>query len=436
MPRDRMLWLWGVFVAVIAVLAAVKPMRPITRIYQSSALDWWASVPVYTEGIHGFLYFPSSAFLFGPLALLPLPLLDQVWRLIQAGVLAWAVWRAVRMLLPGDEDNLAPRVLALAIPAVSINLLRGQWELVMAAVLLHAAVDVAWGRWTRGGLLLALAVALKPLALVPALLFAAARPRLIAPLALGLAAAFALPFLHPDPAYVLHQYGAMAAKLLTAAEPDSGRWFTMAMLLNAVGVTPSYGTMTGVRLAAALATLAAALAAARRLDGRSAALVILWLAFAYLALFNPRTEEGTYANIAVMAALAACAEVRRTPRGVLPVLLGAAALALGTHTYGDWIYRPTETWIKQAVTLALYAYPVWLAATVRAWAEPVPERRGDSGTYGGWRLDRAALLACLALPLAGGLAYTPHPLPALAAAGAAGAAAGRLRPVRRWLKGI
>lgn len=431
-----MIWLCGVFLAVTAVLAALKPLRPITRIYQASTLDWWAGIPVYTGGIHGFLYFPSSAFLFGPLALLPLPLLDQVWRLIQAGVLAWAVWRAVRLLLPDDENRLTPRVLALMIPAVSINLLRGQWELIMAAVLLHAAVDVAWGRWGRGGLLLALAVAVKPLALVPALLFAAVRPRLIPPLVLGLAAAVALPFLHPDPAYVWQQYGAMAGKLLTAAEPDSGRWFNMAMLVNTLGLHPSYGAMTAVRAAAALATLAACWVVVRRLDGRGAALAVLWLAFAYLALFNPRTEEGTYANLALMAALAACAEARRTPRGALPVLLGAAALALGTHTYGDWLYRPTETWIKQAVTLALYAYPAWLVLSVRTWAEPAPEPRPYGDTYGDWRPDRVMLLVCLAAPAAAGLTHAPHRLPVLAAATLGCFALSRLAPVRRWLKGL
>lgn len=433
-PGGRWAVLWWVFVAVTAVLAALKPLRPITRIYQASALDWWSGVPVYTGGIHGFLYFPSSAFLFGPLAALPLPLLDQVWRLIQAGILAWAVWRAARLLLPDGGDRMAPRVLALVIPAVSINLLRGQWELIMAAVLLHAAVDAAWGRWVRGGLILALAVALKPLALVPALLFAVVRPRLIPPLALGLTAAFALPFLHPNPAYVLDQYAAMTAKLLTAAEPDSGRWFNLTMLLNSLGLGPSYGAMTGVRLAAALATLAAAWVLVRRLDGRSGAMAVLWLAFAYLALFNPRTEEGTYANIALMAALAACAEAARTPRGVRPVLLGAAALALGTHTYGDWLYRPTETWIKQAVTLALYAYPLWLAATHRAWAEPVAEPPAPD-TYG-WRRDRVALAACLAVPVLIGLAHAPHRLPALGAAAAACVTLGRTAPARRWLKGL
>ncbi|WP_448206798.1 glycosyltransferase 87 family protein [Azospirillum sp. sgz302134] len=370
--RSWPLALWGLFTLVMAVIAVEKPGRPITHIYRDATRDWWAGVPVYTDGIHGFLYFPSSAVLYGPMAALPLGLCDQVWRLALVLVFSTAVFRAATLMRSDDGPRTASWVLALAIPTASINVLRGQWELMMLAVVMHAAIDVARGHDRRGGLLLALAVALKPLALVPALLFGAVRPGVRRPLLLGIAAAFAVPFLHPDPGYVAGQYVAMVGKLTTAAAPDSGRWFDLTRLLAEIGLCPSYAAMTALRVVAAAATLGAALIAARRLDPPTAALVTLMLAVFYLVLFNPRTEEGSYLNVAALVALAAFVEHRRHPAGAVPALLFAAVFGLGAHFYGDWIYRPTQMWLKQGLTLLLYAYPALVIATGRSLVEPEP----------------------------------------------------------------
>lgn len=115
-------------------------------------------------------------------------------------VFSGAVYRVALLLHPNMGRTLAAWVLVAAIPTASINVLRGQCELMMMSVVLHAAVDLAHRRDRRGATMLALAVALKPLALVPALLFAVVRPGVRRPLALGLLIAAVAPFLHPDPA--------------------------------------------------------------------------------------------------------------------------------------------------------------------------------------------------------------------------------------------
>ncbi|MBK1842903.1 DUF2029 domain-containing protein [Azospirillum sp. YIM B02556] len=261
---------WCLFVAAMAVLAVVRPERPITHIYRDAVIDWWSSVPVYTQGIHGFLYFPSSAVLLGPLAALPLGVGDQLWRLVMVAAFSGAVYRVAALLHPDMGRRLAAWVLVAAIPTASINILRCQCELIMMSVVLHAAVDLARGRDRRGAVMLALAVALKPLALVPALLFALLRPGVRRPLTLGLLAALLAPFLHPDPGYVAGQYAAMVGKLATAAAPDSGRWFDLTRLLAETGMQPAYAIMTGLRLAGALLVAGIAWAGARRLDRATA----------------------------------------------------------------------------------------------------------------------------------------------------------------------
>lgn len=364
---------WCLFVIAMAVLAVVRPERPITHIYRNAVIDWWSSVPVYGQGIHGFLYFPSSAVLLGPLAALPLGLGDQIWRLVMVTVFSGAVYRVALLLHPNMGRTLAAWVLVAAIPTASINVLRGQCELMMMSVVLHAAVDLARGRDRRGAMMLALAVALKPLALVPALLFAVVRPGVRRPLGLGVLIAVVAPFLHPDPSYVAGQYVAMFGKLATAAAPDSGRWFDLTRLLAEAGVQPAYATMTVLRLSVALLVVGIAWMAVRRLDHATGMIVTLMLGAWYLVLFNPRTEEGSYLSVAVLTTLAALVEHRRPRAGAVPMLLGLAVAGLGLHFYGGWLYRPTQMWLKQALTLALLGYPLWLVLTRRSLiAQPVP----------------------------------------------------------------
>ncbi|HYH18661.1 MAG TPA: glycosyltransferase family 87 protein [Azospirillum sp.] len=396
MRRNWGLALWILFNAAIAVLAFATPMRAITHTHLNATLDWWASRPVHTDGTGGFPHLPSANLLFGPLALLPPELADQIWRLLSVAVLTWAVYRAAGLVRPDAPGRVAHGVLVLTIPAAALGILRGQWDVMMFAVLLHATVDLAWNRRARGALLLALAVAVQPLALVPALLFGALRPRAAPWLLAGLAAVVAAPFLHPDPAYVAGQYAAMADTLRAAA--DRSRGLDLGALLAHLGITPAYATMAGVRVAAALCTLGTAYLAYRRLESRTATLVTLMLAIAFLTLFDPHTDEGAFTGVAALAALALFAEHRRRP-AALPVLLGGLALGLGTHVYGAWIDRPTHGWLKPTLILLLYVYIAAVVARRRTLVDPDPEpaRRGD------WRPDRVAFVLCAAvLPLYAG----------------------------------
>ncbi|HYG89795.1 MAG TPA: glycosyltransferase 87 family protein [Azospirillum sp.] len=395
---DWPLVLWALSNVAIAVLALVWPLWPSTRGYVASTLDWWTGEPVYTVGPHGFLHFPAAAVLFGPFALLPPMVADQTWRLLSVLVFTLAAYRAARLIRPDAGERVAPYVLLLAFPAASIDILRGQWELMTFAVLLHATVDIALGHNARGGLLLALAVALKPTALVPALLFGALRWNLLPWLLPGLAAVFLGPFLHGDPAYVARQYAAMAEALRVAAGSD-GPWLDATALLRRLGLTPAYASMTAVRVIAAIATLWAGVQAYRRLDRPTAALVVLMLAVTGLLLFGPHTGEEAYVGLATLAGLAAFAEVARRPLAALPVLLGALALALGTHLYGDWLHRPMHGWLKPTLALAFYGYAAMLIATGRSIVDPPPEPMHVHT----WLPNRVALVVCLALPPAFGI---------------------------------
>lgn len=389
---DWGLGLWILVNGSIAALALFKPLLPATRAFMAASLDWWAAEPLYAAP-SGFLHLPAAAVLFSPFALLPPVAADQVWRLLSAAVLTLAVYRAARLLRPDDGGRVAQYVLVLAIPAVGVDLLHGRWELIALGVLLHATVDIAMRHEARGGLMLALAAALNPAALVPALLFGAACRRVLPWLLIGLAAVLLGPFLHPHPAYVAQQYAALAEAL-----PRAAGGFDLAAALRSLGLVPAYASMTGVRAVAAAAVMWAGVQAYRRLDRPSAAVLVLMLGVVWVLLFDPRTTEGTYAALAVLAGLATFAEHARRPLAALPVLLGALALALGVHLYGDWVQRPAQGWLRQALALAFTGYAAMLIATGRSLADPPPEPVHVNT----WLPNRVALVLCvLAAPAYG-----------------------------------
>jgi hypothetical protein len=365
MPRRLVRLGWIVWIAVLAAIAVMVIRDPeahsVLGAYRAGVEAWAAGRDMYGPGIHGFLYLPVFALVFGPFAWLGSPAGDLAWRLLGWGLLTLGYARLARLAAgPAAAPALAVMLLA-GLPASGSALQNGQATVLMLALMILATTDLAAGRAWRPGLLLALAVAVKPLALVLALLAAALRPALWPPLLAGLAAILLLPFLFADPAYVAGQYASAWTKLNAAADPGLGRWADLAMLLTRAGWQPTEAVMTGLRLAAALATLGLAAWAGRRLPAADAALAGLLLACLYLMLLNPRTEENTYIMLAPLVALLAARawflEGRRRAGG----LLLALCLALGNHAYGDLVYRPTELWLKPLLALLFAVYLIdWI----------------------------------------------------------------------------
>jgi hypothetical protein len=374
---------WGVWITFLAVIAVLTLRNPdghsVLPAYRAGAEAWWAGRDIYGPGIHGFLYLPAFALLFSPFAWLGSPAGDLAWRLAGFALLTTAYARLARLAAPQRAAEVLAVMLLAALPASGAALRNGQATVPMLALMIHAAVDLAGPdrrRW-RPALLLALAVAVKPLALVLALLAAALRPALRLPLAAGLAVVLLLPFLAADPATVARQYASAWTKLTAAADPGLGRWADLTMLLTRAGWPPPEAAMTLLRLAGAAAALAAAAWAARRLRPADTALAWLALACLYLLLLNPRAEENSYILLAPLVALLAGRAWLDGRRGAAAGLL-ALCLALGNHAYGDLVYRPTELWLKPLLALLFLGYLIdWI-------------RRGGSGAGAGVASSGAA----------------------------------------------
>ncbi len=358
--------LWILTTLVIAVIAIIQPHRCIAGIYRAAALAWMNGEPLYAPGLHGYLYFPTGALVYAPFLALPEPVASHLWRIALSAILFFSVRRYARLIDPRAAGYAAGAILMLSAPAATIDLLRGQMTLLLFALLLHATVDLATGREQRGGLLLAAALFVKPLALVPALLVFATIPGARRGLAVGALGGFLLSFVHDDPIYVLGQWVAMTAKLTTAAAPDSGTWFDVGAALKTAGLLDPAATLFTLRAAAAVVCLALTFLALRRLDPATAAITAMSLGCCYLLLFNPRVEEGSYVMLAVLAAGAAVVEGERPDGGNRAALLALLCLALGTHMYGNTLYRPTAFWLKQVMAVGYVGFLVHVIMARRA----------------------------------------------------------------------
>jgi len=329
--RPRQGWpgwlIWALFAVAMAAATLLKSDlhdRTVTPEYHGAAMLWWQSKPIYTEGVHGFLYLPQAAVLYSPFALLPLPAEEVLWRLVGIGAYAAGIWTLTRRLF--GERWLAAWVWGslLALPAAIGSAANGQTNLHIAGLFGLATAALIDRRWWWVTLWLFLALACKPTAVVMVLLIGAIYERPMAwRLVLGMIGFVALPFAHPDPGYVVEQYGRCWHKMATAAAPTD-LFQDIRGLLVSLGVDEPASALTVLRLDAALATLwmcwlaSTRFAVARGVDesgrkravwGTAGAVYVLTLGSIYIMLFSPRTEGVTYAILGPVAALWAAREV-------------------------------------------------------------------------------------------------------------------------------
>ncbi len=339
-------------------MAALAPeARTVLPAYYAGCSRFWAGEVLYETGIHGFIYLPCNAWAFSPIYFLGPPLGDVLWRLLGIGLLGTGIWRLAGFHAARRPDMAFVFATALMLPATWSAARNGQANLHVVALMIHAALDLAGRRPVRAGWALVIATALKPIGIVPLLLFGALDRTLWKTLAIGLMALIALPLVHPDPAYVLAQWQEAWAMLHRVGEPGVP-YTELFGGLQRLGFDVPTGTRTVLRVVAALLTLALALRAWRR-DGRVAGvLTTLGLAAVYLMVFNPRTEANSYVILgAVMAPAAAATWLagRRLEGGVLVAL----CLLLGTHLLGSAVHVPTKRWLKPLLALIFGAWLVW-----------------------------------------------------------------------------
>jgi alpha-1,2-mannosyltransferase len=357
-------WAWQFWILIFVLINADVVRHPLAHTtmptYRTASSQWWAGQDPYSsDRAHdAFLYFPQAAVIFTPFNVLPFYAGEILWRLACFGLFAYALVRLNEIFLSATHRSSEKTFLCLsllAVPSSFASLRNAQFDLPLAALVVLTAMEIASARWTAATVWLCLAVALKPLAVVPLLLFGALYWKLIPRLAIGLLVVLALPFLHWSPSFVAHEYVRCFQTLVWAAKGDEARYSDLAALLSHFRFEAPEWLKTIARILFALVYLALGFTAVRRLGRVEAAWVVGALSADYLMLFNPRTETCSYVFLGPFVASAALFFAAWPERKWLAYALGFAALGLACDAFPRLghlsVHDLTDRWLKPLLAL-------------------------------------------------------------------------------------
>ncbi len=297
----RYAWIgWAALFLATAALILHDSSRSVVPSYRFGARQWISGQFLYElTGIGGFTYLPQAAILFTPFALLPPALGEMSWRIVNIGVFALGLRSFARLAGEQSGKELFPLATLVSIPLAWDCARNGQATLIMAGFMLLAVVAVARDLRWRAVLWLALAVAVKPLAIVLVLLIGAIDRLMTWRVLLGMIALAVSPFLTQHPGYVAEQYRVCFQNMTISAHMGivAHGWTTPFTALRDAGLDVPEKIQSAIRLAAAAATLALCFFARKRHGAARSAIYVLSLAVLYVILFSPRTESNTYAML-------------------------------------------------------------------------------------------------------------------------------------------
>ena len=279
-----------------------SPERTVAQHYENAANAWMQGESLYKHSMktgHGFLYLPQAAILHVPYASInnwthSETAGDIVWRLVSWTVLALASLQFVRGV--SDQPRIVLWRAALIISIMGLSSLKiGQSTAIMTGLILMSVDAWRTERFNFASLWVVLAIAIKPLAIVPALLLFAVSSPMRGRLLLGGLAVALLPFLTQSPSYAAAQYADCLAMMKTASELGNNfEWAQLFGMLNVFGVQTDPTVQKVLRMIAAVGVLALVWIATRTLDRNRQAVWLFSFAAVYLMLFNPRNENSTY----------------------------------------------------------------------------------------------------------------------------------------------
>ncbi len=372
---ERLAWaLWILLLVVVSVLVVLQPgRRSVTPTYVQAVRFWWAGWSLYDSSVYGFLYPPQFAVLYTPFARAPSPVGDLLWRWVNLGLFVSGLVRLARSapFAAGGQRGRFVVLTLLALPACLSSARNGQVNMTEAALMAHAVASLARERAWSATASLALAIALKPVALFMAALGALTRLGLAWRLLLAGLVVFLLPFAAAPPEYVWQQYSGFAEKMRSSSLPGPHGFCDLGGLLFSAGLGVPDAWLIPVRAAAALGFVALWLVAWRRQAEPSRSHTLFALAALSVTVFNPRTETNGYVMLAPAIGVFA---LHARADGARPSLALLAALALGLGSDNYPAHRLTDLWLKPALGCVFLG---WL--TVRIVRSRPPDQAPGPG---------------------------------------------------------
>ncbi len=306
--------------------------------------SFWSGTPLYIPGdLHGFHYFPIMLIIGTPLSWINLQVAGALFGLVSAGFFTFSVYYLAKQIWPRHPIAAAGIVLAVSAKAAVVSLWLLQMQMSMTAAMICAAVAVMKAQWRAVVLWLILAIALKPLAIVMALLAAFTISQTRIRLLIGVVVLLLLPFAFRSWNYLAVEYSNYLRQLSHITDAAPGVWQNQAdisTLLNWLGVDIGAHARLAMRLGGALVSLLLAWRVAAHCNARATGFALLILATCYVGLFNPRQETVSFLLVVpVVAMLGLCFLGRnwRDWRGWTWIILAVVLSAKRVDANGAWV---------------------------------------------------------------------------------------------------
>jgi hypothetical protein len=357
--RGWVVWACFALLVLIAKFDSGDTIENVFSVYREAGLRWVHGQDLYPAQFR-FNYFPPSAVFFAAWSWLPFGLEGAIWRLANIAVFAFGVWR-----ISGCGERPIPPTRFFIATVVTVVLSAsaaryGQLTLAMSGLMMAAVADVEGGALWRAAILVALAVALKPLALVLALLLVAIYPRLLWRTMVALAAFFLLPFLFQHTDYVLRQYMDVPA-MLHARSHQRYEWQHLFGLLEKFGWVMTDAQQTLVTGVSAVFVLFLCWRLRQRAPAIGTGLALYGLATCYILLFGTATERNTFAMMAPVIALVAATAWHSRDRHLLVLMSALTWIMLLSHTLQRAYPHTLLAMAKPFACLVLFAWLTWMA---------------------------------------------------------------------------
>ena len=260
-------------------------------------------------------------------------------------------------------------MLVLMIPGVAGALRVGQFEAPMWALVFLSFAAIAQNHWWSAAAGLASALALKPTAIVPALLASVLWPALglrLLPLMLIVLCA---PFLFADREFVYRLYASLLERVSGATHEAGPKFKGLFNMLEFFGLVVPYSITTWVRVGAALGTLVLGWLAVRRLPKIGAAFNVFALSAIYLLLFNPRVEGLGYIALSLVVAPLAARALEMRASTAVPLV--AVCILVAVPGLTPFTVRALGPWLLPSLTI-LTLFVVVVPRSLDSRSCPVP----------------------------------------------------------------
>jgi len=364
---------WIVTAAAVSLRAFASFRNDLVATYAEAGARWLRGLPLYST-TSGFIYSPLVAGLFVPLSLVPHSVAGILWRLLNAGVFAGAIfWWLKSEIHDRVTKKYFSLIFLLLLPLSIGNLNNGQVNPLIIGLLIFSIVAARHERWTFCAICIGIATYFKIYPLCVGLLLILFYPRQLAwRLIVVLVLLGALSFVLQRPSYVLEQY----QRWISSRAADNRRTNVniaprdFAMLLEVFRIYLS------ARAFLLLQVLAGCLVAIVCWLGRNwpenrRLVCLLTLASCWMLLFGPSTESATYVVLAPAVVLALVqAFQQEVPLWIRVLLLTSFVVLLLGLTANSFLHVEKDVYSMSvqpfgALLFTIFAVP-WLTTT-RFW---------------------------------------------------------------------